>query len=126
MRSPCGTASGVGGQDLGEEVRVGVADLLGELPGDSSCCRLTGLISSGSSQRLLAFSFSASTSRSEDFSMSISASREEFWSEGGPSCPSSPASILQLVGMRSGKLSEMNDQESIEINMYKMNKQYLV
>ena len=88
MRSPCGTASGVGGQDLGEEARVGVAALLGELPGDSSGragCRLTGLTSSGSSQRLLAFSFSASTSRSEDFSMSISASGEEFWSEGGPS-----------------------------------------
>ena len=90
MRSPCGTASGVGGQDLGEEVRVGVLGVrgLGELPGDPSGragCRLTGFTSSGSSQRLLAFSFSASTSTSEDFSMSISASREEFWSEGGPS-----------------------------------------
>ena len=44
VRSPCGTASGVGGQDLGDEVSVGVAGLLGELPGDSSVsagCRLT-------------------------------------------------------------------------------------
>ena len=96
VRSPWGSASGVGGQDRGEEGRVGVPTL--EDPSsfsDSSSGSLLWLTSSGSSHRLLAFSFSASTSRSDDFSMSRSTSKEEFWSEGWPPWP--PSSILTML-----------------------------